>query len=497
VTDDDDAVERSHDGAFARRGLTWTLASVVTLAVAQLSYTSVTARIVPRGQFGYYASAQALGALAGYVALASLGSAVMRHPRANGLRRASFTLSASTGLVAGGLVALLGGVWAASWGIPGAEAAVRLTGLSVALTPVTAVLAGLQRRNLRYRHAAAAEFTGTVAGFVLGVVLALQWHTALALILGQGIASAVTSLLCLPRSRPVPVPDDKRVTWRDLSGFATNVSAQNFVYYVIYNLPPFSIARTLGAAALGGYSRANVLVILPLTQLLQTVSKVLYPLWARRSRPEQIKEPFSDVLVGISLIGALGFGALAGAATPITSILLGSRYEGIDDLVRILAVFGLINLQFAVSGSLQEASSWMRDVWRLQVIKLAVSVLLVAMVVVRDVRYAAAVLVLGQVVAHGAQLAQLNRRGVVALRRVGVAYVQHLLLATPAALALWAVTSAQTSLGAQIASVAVAVAVMTTLLLVLGDRLAGIGALARRGLLPARIAEKLSRGAVA
>ena len=53
--------------------LSWTVASLVILAVAQVAYTSATARLVSPSQFGYYASAQALASLAGYVSLASLG----------------------------------------------------------------------------------------------------------------------------------------------------------------------------------------------------------------------------------------------------------------------------------------------------------------------------------------------------------------------------------------------------------------------------------------
>jgi O-antigen/teichoic acid export membrane protein len=468
--------------------------SLIVLAVAQLAYTSATARLLSPREFGYYASAQALAALAGYASLASVGSAVMRHPHGAGLRRAAVSLSCTTGLLVGGLVALVGGIWADAWRIPGAADAARLAGLCVALQPVMAVMTGLQRRALRFRYAAAAELTGALAGLAAGLALTVVRHDALALLGGQAIASSVTALVCFPGSRQSDAGGDPavdRVSWRHLVRFATNVSGQNFVYYVIYTLPPFAIARTVGAAALGVYSRANVLVSLPLTQLTQAVSRVLYPLWARRHSPEQIRAPFTDVLVGASLVGMLGFGVLLGAATPITRLLLGPSFHGVDDLVRILAVFGILNLQFSISGSLQEASRWMSDVWRLQALKLGASVLLLGMVVVEDARYAAGVLVVGQVLAHGRQLLQLRDRGVLLLRHVLVGYGQHAMLVAPPALALWAATIVFDGLGEQIVATVVVGALVLVIVAILGDRLAGVRALDRRGLLPGVVASRL------
>jgi hypothetical protein len=197
------------------------------------------------------------------------------------------------------------------------------------------------------------------------------------------------------------------------------------------------------------------------------------------------------VLVGASLVGTLGFGALFGAATPITRLLLGPAFQGADDLVRILALFGILNLQFSISGGLQEASRWMRDVWRLQAIKLGASLPLIGMVVVQDARYAAGVLVFGQVLAHGQQLRQLRDRGVLELRSVLSAYTHHIVLVGPPAIVLWLVTLRVDGLAGQlVATVVVSVAVLAVLL-ALGDRVDGVRALDRRGLVPQRVAVRL------
>ena len=354
------------------------------------------------------------------------------------------------------------------------------------------VMTGLQRRALHFRRAAAAELAGSLAGFAAGLALAIAWHNALALLLGQAAASVVTTVLCMPGSRPHDTAGP-RVAWRNLAGFASNVSAQNFVYYTIYNLPPLSISRTLRRECSRRLQPRQPADLATAGTADPGGEPGAVPALGAPEPARADPAPFTDVLLGSSLVGMLGFGALFGAATPITRILLGNAFHGVDGVVRILAVFGILNLQFSISGSLQESMRWMRDVWRLQVIKLAVSALLLLMPIVQDMRYAAGVLVLGQALAHSRQLLQLREREVLHLRPVLVGYGQHAMLVIPPALALWGATVVISGLAGQLAATVVIAAVTLAALALLGDRLAGVRALDRRGFVPDRVAGRLRR----
>jgi hypothetical protein len=133
----------------------------------------------------------------------------------------------------------------------------------------------------------------------------------------------------------------------------------------------------------------------------------------------------------------------------------------------------------------------MGDVWAIQTLKLGVSALLIGMVWVPHVTYAAGVLVLGQALAHSLQLQQLRRRGVVSVNLVGRAYGRHFVLAALPALALWLVTASVAGLVPQLVAAVITAGGVSVVVLLLGNRIDGIAALSRRGLLPARLAARL------
>jgi hypothetical protein len=100
-------------------------------------------------------------------------------------------------------------------------------------------------------------------------------------------------------------------------------------------------------------------------------------------------------------------------------------------------------------------------------------------------------LVAGQVVAHAQQLRQLRRRRAVELRRVVIGYGQHAMLVAPPALVLWLLTTLVDSLRGQILLTLAVSALVLGAVVTLGDRIAGVAALDRRGLLPGLVAVRL------
>lgn len=393
----------------------------------QIGYTSLTSRTLSPAAFGFYACAQALSALVGYISFTTLGSAVLRHPleSSGGLTGLGLTLASISGAAAGGLTYLVAPLWAYLWHLNGATSMVRLMALAVGLSPIATVSVALVRRKLRFRQAALAELLGSLLGFATGGIVVLLYHSPDGLIWSRVATLAGLILLTLPRQRLKSERQTRRASARTLLGFASRVGTQNGIYYFIYNLPAFVISRVIGASALGIYSRANILVSLPLTQMAQTLAKVLYPIWGRIADIQATKKAVTDSLVATSMIGCLSFGALFGLAEPVTRVLLGQHFLDAVPLIRILALFGMLNLQFTIGGSLQEAMNWMRDVWALQLIKLMSFAPLPLVFVIPSLPFCAACLTLTQLTGHAVQLKQLARRQVLDTTAIRKAYKRH------------------------------------------------------------------------
>ncbi len=83
---------------------------------------------------------------------------------------------------------------------------------------------------------------------------------------------------------------------RGLVSFSSQVSAQSLTQYGIYTFPALVIARGAGASALGFFSRANFLVLLPSHLLSVGIVRVLYPVFAQVTDPDTQRRALSDLV---------------------------------------------------------------------------------------------------------------------------------------------------------------------------------------------------------
>src|SRR6266700_4802047 len=117
---------------------------------------------------------------------------------------------------------------------------------------------------------------------VIGLAIAFVLRSAMALVLSQ-VAAAL--ILLVGAFWLAGRPDSLRPTRsraKELLSFAGQVSGQNLAYHMIYTAPTLALSRMFGTAALGFYSRANLVVGLPANHLAVGITKTLYPLYRRR-----------------------------------------------------------------------------------------------------------------------------------------------------------------------------------------------------------------------
>jgi PST family polysaccharide transporter len=471
----------------AAHGIGWTGLSVITIALLQLLYTAFTSRQLSLREFGFYASAQAFATLIGYASMTSLGLAVMRVPddEARGLGLRAGTLAAVAGGLCG-LVTFLGSdLWARAWHVNGAQEVIRVIAVSVTLAPVAAVVVALVRRQLRYKRAALIEFLAALVGFAAGAIMVVQTDSAVGLAAGQVAVSVTTILLGLVVMR-APHAYATTTSTRQLLRFGYQVSGQNLAFYLIYSLPPYGIAAALGPTGLGLFSRANLLVMLPVSQAGSTISRVLYPLWSRVTDASR-RSAITDLLVVSSLLSFLMFGVLAGSADLVVDLLLGPQFQAASSLTALMSVYGAIYLVASLAGPIQESAGWFPDVWKMQVTLLLVIAPATALLwLTGDIWVSVVGLGLGQVCAHFQQVRFLARRSAVDQRTVLRAYAAHAAVGISAAMVVYGADQLAHGWFFRILLTSSAGFVVLTALVVCGDKLPGVSVLVRRELIPRR-----------
>jgi O-antigen/teichoic acid export membrane protein len=349
-------------------GAAWNYAGAAVLIVAQVLSTAATARLVSPREFGVYATAQAAAGIFGYFTFSAVGQGLLRRPHL-GPRAVGTAMAIS--LTSGGVVALVmwftAGAWSDAWHVPDAKSIVRVFALTLFLTSCATVPLALLRRSLRFQAAALVETGTQVVGITAGVLLAVQMHSAMALAIGQTIAAGAVLASASVLTRRELRLDFEGFEASDLFSFAGQVGAQNIGFFTLYTAPSWVIARLFGAKALGFYSRANLIVGLPLNYLTTGLIKVMYPFYGRVGTQVLRARALLSEAVTISTGFSWTFFALVAGASPvIVDVLLGPRWHASATLVRLCALTACANLPWVLLANAAEAFRWMRVVWSVQ-----------------------------------------------------------------------------------------------------------------------------------
>lgn len=343
-------------------GVAWNWAGSLIVVAAQIASTIVTARLLLPAEFGVYATAQAAAGLAGYLTFTAVGPGLQRRSSL-GEHTAGTAMIISLGAAGVVTVALWFGapLWARAWEIPDATSTVRALAGSLFLMSTTVVPLALIARRLQFARVAIIETVALVVGLAVGVGLAIGMHSALALALGQVAGAAALLLMaCLALRTELKLGFDREDA-RELLTFSSQVGGLSLFTYLSYTVPSWFAARTFGAAALGLYSRASLVVALPSEYALRGIFKVIYPLYGKvREDLRRTKTLLDEALTLTTGVLWPLFGLVAGGAPVIVAVILGPRW---DDAAPLLALFALTASAWVPCGLLTnaaEALGWMR-----------------------------------------------------------------------------------------------------------------------------------------
>lgn len=349
-------------GRKALGGVVWNWSGSAMLVIAQIASTAATARLVAPREFGLYATAQAAAGIAGYFTMRAIGNGLLRRSQLDEKTvGTALTLSLAASFIVS--VALWFGapLWARAWGLPDSAGVVRVFAIVIYLTGAAAVPVALIHRQLRFGRAAIIETGAQVIALALGVALAIELRSALALALGQAVGAAVLFVGAAAMVREQLRLSFDRVDARELFAFAGQVSALDLGMSFAYTAPAWFTARTFGASVLGLYSRANLVVSLPLTYVSQSITRVLYPLYGHvREDLRRTRILLDEALTLSTGLAWPVFAMIAGASPVIVEVLLGPRWSEAAPLLALFALTACGNLPSDLLTNAAQAFGWMR-----------------------------------------------------------------------------------------------------------------------------------------
>ena len=327
----------------AIRGASTTIAGQAAKFAIQTTSTIVLARLLAPEDFGIYAMATPVMAIAMLAQDLGLSQAVATARSID--RRALSTLYAinvGVSLLIASALALSAPLIAAFYGNPRLTPIVMVMGGVVLLSGLASIHQALLLRGLRYGRLVVNDICTALAGLLSAVGLALLTPGPLVLAASNAVGAAVLLLLAALGSCWRPSPLAKLGEVRDLLRFGGGLTGFNITNFVARNGDNVIIGAALGSTPLGYYDRAYKLMLLPLQQINAPVSNVMVPLLSKLTdHPQRYRDAYLNALRILLLISLPGVVFLLMAADPLIPTLLGEKWRPAAAVFTWLAVAAL------------------------------------------------------------------------------------------------------------------------------------------------------------
>jgi PST family polysaccharide transporter len=336
------------------RGGAVTLVSQSAKAGIQIISTVVLARLLSPDDYGLMAMVVVVTNFAGLFREMGLSSAAIQK---KGLTRAQqsnlFWLNTAMGATLTAIVAAGSPLVAMFYGRP------ELTGVTLALSTTFIVSSlGTQHgamlvRNMQFGRKAAAAIGGALVGLATSVALAFNGFTYWSLVWGNVSGSIVTTLLLFAFSPFRPLWFTRKVGTWEMVNYGANITGFNFINFFQRNLDNILIGRFWGSGALGLYSKAYSLLMLPITSIRNPINAVAFPALSRlQNDPDSFRSYYLKTTSLIALLSMPITAFFFVASKPIILLMLGEQWLGVSPIFSSLAVAGFIQPASGFAGSL-------------------------------------------------------------------------------------------------------------------------------------------------
>lgn len=332
-------------GTVAARAVTWTLVLQWARTTVQLLATVLAARLLSPRDVGLVALVLPIVLVAEVLRDFGISTAIAQANRmGQGELLGLFWVSVGLAVALVLLVGATSGFIATFYGSPAVAHLTRELAPIVLLNGLTAVPLGLLARQLRLRSIGLIELVAVTSGLICLITLATL-HAGPRALVGQQLVTAFVRLLGVFTASRF-VPGGTRAPVRHLLSFSSGILAFNLLNFAGRNADNVVVGRVLGPAALGQYSQAYALLLLPLQQINAPLQRVMIPVLSRlQFEPERFRRYFCAALMcsayGSGLLFALG----ASVAQPLVQLALGSSWA---EAGRLFTVLGLVGFSQAL-----------------------------------------------------------------------------------------------------------------------------------------------------
>jgi PST family polysaccharide transporter len=333
-------------------GLRWSAAGAVSRQVLAFVARLVLARLLGPEALGTFAMLCVVLDLGRLLLDLGLGAAIVQRQDSDERQLSSvFWASAAAGAVLFAATALGAPAVAAFYGNGGLAAPLVLAAFALPLGALGVVPGALLARSLEFRKLSLAELGATALSSGAAVACALGglgvWSLVVQAVVQSGLATLLGWAACAWRPRLV---FDRR-SLGELWGFARALVCHRFLDFFTTNLDNVLVGRFLGAAALGLYAKAYWLMLFPLRQVSEVVTRVMVPALSNlKEDRERAQSAYLAALGSIALAAFPALAALLAVADLFLATVFGTQWLGAAPILRVFCLVGMSHAVTTTTG---------------------------------------------------------------------------------------------------------------------------------------------------
>lgn len=221
--------------------------------------------------------------------------------------------------------------------------------LTLCIAPVyffsalSTVQVSLYEKSLEFKVSALRRLVATVIAGIIAITMALSgfgvW-SLVAQILSQAIFGSILIWLAIPwRPKLIFRLSAIRKIWE----YSYNLFFKSSLNYFTKNIDNLLIGKVIGSATLGLYSKSFNIILIPQTNIVQIVQRVLFPaLSSLQNDREAMKRLYFQANTWIAFLTIPLMFTIFFSAEPFTLLFFGKQWTAIIPLVKIFSIVGIL-----------------------------------------------------------------------------------------------------------------------------------------------------------
>jgi PST family polysaccharide transporter len=329
-----------------------TLSAQAAKFVIQLGSTMVLARILTPDDYGIMAMVVAITGFAGIFINLGLSTAVIQRAKINHAQVSTlFWINTGIGAFVMLLVASLSPVIAWFYQTPALKWVTLALSCNFLINGLAVQHQALLNRQMKFPAIAVIQVGAMLTGIAVAIVAAINGFGYWSLVFNSLTISMFTVIGGWIASGWWPGLPRRNAGVGEMIRFGSDIVGFNVINYFSRNLDNVLIGRYHGSGALGLYSKAYQLLMMPITNLRDPMNQVALPALSRlQNEPEQYRNYYKKLLSILSFVSIPIVVFMFVCSDRIISLVLGARWMEASALFKILAVAGLIQTVSSTRG---------------------------------------------------------------------------------------------------------------------------------------------------